>query len=233
MSFHKGESQNASSASGDGMPWLICIVACLEGRDKGDKCGDGKILDHIWKGQNRPGWFQLSWIWKRVEAGTVLSSLQRWGRGSSEDLGTGAPLPAWQPSRQMLAPVFYWIWEMEYSLLPCPLVSLTSISHPPLAASVLYLPSISTLLSLRYLTTHLNRMAHFGLGGSWTQLFLSTVLPSSLPQTHKNAVTQNTEWQGQLAGQQQQQFQSCEQLLPFFAVHSYQMSAKQFQEIWL
>lgn len=47
MSFHKGESQNISSASGDGMPWLICIVACLEGRDKGDKCGDGKILDHI------------------------------------------------------------------------------------------------------------------------------------------------------------------------------------------
>lgn len=157
---------------------------------------------------------------KRKEKARVVQTLS--------GLGTRAPLPAWQHRRQTPAPVSYWMWEMGHSLLPSPLIFVTSFPHPLLAASVLYPPSVCPLL-FSYWVISLP-VPQIGPGDDWTQLFLSNnsahLLPSSLPQTCKNTVTQNTEWQGQLPGQQQRQSQSCEQFLPFFAVHSYQVSAK-------
>lgn len=214
------------------MPWIICIGACLEGREKAEKCGDGRILDHIWKGKKRPGWCQLSRIREGMGAGGVLSFLQRWGGGSSEELSAWAPLPAWQHSGQMFAPVFCWIREMGYSVLPSPLIFVTSFPHPPLASSVLYPPNVCPLLSSSQ-GISLPILRWGPPNGSWRWLnpaFLfnssAHLLPSSLPQTRKNTVTQNAEWQGQLADQQQKQSQSCEQFLPFFAVHGYQVSTK-------
>lgn len=212
------------------MPWIICIGVHLEGRDKADKCGDGWILDHIWKGKKRPGWCQLSQIREGMGAGGVLSLLRRWGRDSSEELGTWAPLPAWEHSKQTLAPVFYSVWEMGYSLLSSSLTFVISFPHPPLAPSVLYPPSVYPLFSYRGISLPILREG----GPNWSWRWLNPafpfnssahLLPSSLPQTRKNTVTQNAEWQGQPTGQQQWQSQSCEQFLPFFAVHSDQVLA--------
>lgn len=43
-----------------GIPWILCTGTCLEGREKCDTHGDGRILDHIQKENKRPGWCQLS-----------------------------------------------------------------------------------------------------------------------------------------------------------------------------
>lgn len=153
------------------MPWIICIGARLEGREKTDKCGDGRILDRIWKGKKRPGWCQLSQISEGMGAGGVLSLLRRWGWDSSEELGTWASLPTWQHSKQTLASVFYSVWEMGYSLLSSPLTFVISFAHPPLASSVLYPPQHLPSLPLpRYLTTHPQR--------GWPELVLEMTEPS-------------------------------------------------------
>lgn len=55
------------------MPWILCTGTHLEGRGKPDTHGDGRILDHIQKGNKRPGWCQLSQIRKGMGAGDVLS----------------------------------------------------------------------------------------------------------------------------------------------------------------
>lgn len=156
------------------MPCIICIGARLEGRGKADKCGDGKMLDRIWKEKKRPGCCQLSQISEGMGAGGALSLLRRWGRDSSEELGTWASLPARQHSKQTLAPVFYSVWEMGYGLLSSPLAFVISFAHPSLASSVLYPPSVYPLFSYR--GTSLPRT---GPRDDWTQLFLSIVWHTS------------------------------------------------------
>lgn len=226
LSFPKWESQNASSKNIGG--GIIRIGACLEGREKADKCGDRMILDHIWEGKKRPMWCRPSWMREGMGAGSVLSLLQRWGGGSSEEQGTAAPLPAWQHSEQTLAQFSTESGRWDTACFP-----LHSSLWPPSPTHPLLLlfciPPVS-VLSSSLTKVSSEKVAQTGPGDDWTQLFLSIfqahLLPSALPQTRKNTVAQNVEWQGQLAGQQQKQSQSCEQLLPFFAVHSYQVSAK-------
>lgn len=138
------------------MPWIIRIGACLEGREKADKCRDGRILDHIWKWKKKARVvLALRWESEWARAQLTVEGGRRQLRGAGH-MSSTSNLTAQQADTRSS-----FLLNLGDGIEPASLSTyLCDLLPPPSPCCFCTAPSqclSSTLLLPKYLTTHPQR----------------------------------------------------------------------------